>query len=277
MTAAADPEAEDRLPDGRRGQVVIAGLIIAIGLGLMAHPLYLWPHYGQTSVGMYAEAMSEPPETFVEFEQLPPEARTAFREELTTGETVLWTGDDDRAIEALDGAVVHYQGEYYRVILTFGHNVDFIPALLRWMLTAASAFMVVYGGLVLYARTWRPLTPVRSLWAPVVVAAGFLATAWYDVSFSGVSGPVLRITGDVAGLDLLQIIPISSLFLAIGSQSALHGWRSRLTLGGTLGILLLVFARFGTVHPVALIALTVYTAIGGAPWIALGYRLTRAN
>lgn len=277
MSSEGHTRLEDLSPGGNQRQVLIAGFILLVGLAVLVHPLYLWPHYGQTRVGVHLEELSETPETFIDFERLPPEARTAFRQEIVGETTVLWTGDDDRAIDALDGATVRYQGVYYRVILTYGHGSDFVPVLLRWMLTAAGAFFVVYGGLILYTDSWRPLTPIRSLWIPAAVTGSFLATAWYDVTFSGVSGSVLSITGGLPGLDLIEIIPITSLFLAVGSEIALQGRRSRIALGSALGILLLVFARFGSLHPVAVIALTVYTAIGSAPWLALGHRLTRAN
>lgn len=276
MASDGDARPADWLPDGDHRQGLVAGLVILVGLALLAHPLYLWPHYGQTSVGVHIEELSEPPETAVEFDRLPPEARSAVRQEVAGGTTVLWTGDDDQAIEALDGGVnVRYRGMYYRVLLTYGHGGDFVPVLLRWMLTAAAAFLVAYGVLVQYAGSWRPLTPVRSLWVPVAVTGGFLATAWYDVTLSGVAGSFLSITGGLPGLDLIEIIPITSVFLAVGSGMARHGQRA--AAGGAVGVLLLVFARFGSFHPVAMLALTAYTAVGGAPWLALGLRLTEAD
>lgn len=277
MPAVADNNAEDLLGDGGHRQVLVAGLLIVIGLAVIAHPLYLWPHYGQTGVGMQLAIMSEPPEPFVEFDRLPREAQTAFREEVDGGDPVLWTGEDDRALDALDGATVRYEGQYYRVILLYGHGGDFLLVLVRWVLTAIGAFVVVYGGLVLYTREWRPLRPVRSLWAAAGIRASFLATAWYDVTVSGVPGSVVGITGNLPGLDLIEIIPITSLFLAVGSAGALTGWRSRTAIVGPVAILLLVYARYGVFQPVAVIALTLYTAIGGAPWLVLGHRLTTTD
>lgn len=265
--------------DRERGhdRALTAGLLVLLGLVLIAHPLYLWPHYGQTNVGVYSEEVTDPPADFVAFEQLPPGAQSVVQAEVANGGQVLWTGEDDRVIDALDdGVIVRYQDTYYQVILTYGHGGGFIPVLLRWLLTAASAFLIVYGGLVLHTGTWRPFTPLRSLLAPVTVTLGFLATAYYDVTFSGVSGSFFTVTGGLPGLSLIEVIPITSLFLAVGSAAAIHGVRSRLVRIGTVGALVLVLARYVPTHPVALLVLVLYTAIGGLPWLGLGYRLTES-
>jgi hypothetical protein len=254
---------------------MIAGVMLLLGLSLIAHPIYLWPHYGQTGVGVATEELSETPETYVVLEDLPPEARDALRGTFVGDSQRLWTGEDDRAIDALEETVVRFQGSYYAVALLYGHDNAFIRILLRWLLTAASGFLLVFSVLVLVKGSWRPFTTLRAVWVPVVVTLAFLGTSYYDVTVSGVEGPVLSLTHGLPGPDLIELIPITTLFVAVGSIAARHGWRSRLGLVFLLYILLLVIARFVPTEPVSLAALLGYTAIGGVPWLGLGFLLTR--
>ena len=225
-------------------------------------------------MGVTTEKLSETPDSFVGIEDLPSGARDALRASFAGEAQRLWTGEDDRTLDALEGTVVRYQGSYYAVVLLYGHGDDVIQTLLRWFLTATSGFLVVYSGLVLVKRSWRPFTTLRALWVPVVVTLFFLATAFYDVTFSGVDGPVVSVASGLPGPDLIELIPITTLFVAVGSIAVRYGWKSRLALVFLLYILLLVIARFVPTHPSSMMALLGYTAIGGVPWFWLGHHFT---
>lgn len=95
----------------------------------------------------------------------------------------------------------------------------------------------------------------------------FLATNAYDVLLSGVEGPVLG----VAKLGILELIPVTTLFLAIGSEVVRNGMESRIAIGGTVGIVLLPLLINA---PASQIVVVLFVIVFGLPWFGLGYRLT---
>lgn len=250
-------------------EVVVAVLVILVGFAVLAHPLYLWPHYGQTLHVLVVEQETGPPESFIEYDALPPDARAAFSEAVDEGQHALWSGEDDPVIDRFQGGpVIEYNGEYYRTGFQRGVTVDFEETLLRWYGTAIGGLLVAFGGLVLYSGSWRPLTPLRSLSVTAVVTGAFLATNAYDVVFSGVDGPVFGI----AGLGIVKLIPVTTLFLAVGSEVARNGPRSSTAVGGTVGI---AFLGILVPNPRAFqVVLGLITVVGGLPWLGLGYVLT---
>lgn len=257
--------------DGQENLIAV-GLLIILGLGLLAHPLYLWPHYGQSAFVMDVEELSSTPDEFIHYNTLPGESQAIFQEAVTDGQQTLWSGEDEGAIENFEGGpAIQYEGDYYRV--QFGHidaGGGFVQIIFRWFLTAVSAFLIAFGGLVLYTGSWQPLTPTRSLWVPIAVTIGFYVTNAYDVSYSGVEGSIWSI----AGIALIGLIPITVLFTVVGSEVAISGWESRIALGGSAAIFLIAAILFGSISIIILI-LVLYTAIGGAPWFWLGHKLTR--
>lgn len=262
--------------DGHAGQLPVAAVLVVLGLGLLAHPMYLWPHYGQTQVGVDVEPLADTADSGIEYSQLPQAAQKAFRDALAGRSVELWTGEDDRALDAFnrhDGRV-RYQGESYRVVLFYSHPGSFIYVFLRWLLTAMSAFLVAYGGLVLHADSWTPFTPIRALWVPVLVTLSFLGTAFYDVTFSGVSGSFLGVTGAGTGHDLIELVAITSAFVVIGSLTRRDGLGSRAVAVGSLLVLIVGAVRYRLIVPVSILLLILYTALGGIVWGTIGYRLT---
>lgn len=248
--------------------VVVAILLVLLGIGLLAHPLYLWPHYGQTQHVLLVQPGSDQPESFIDYDSLSPAARAAFRDAVSDGQRVLWSGEDDRAIDRFQNSpTIRYDGEYYRTGVRHTDSSDFTETLLRWYGTALSAFLIAFGGLVLYYGSWRPLTPLRSLSVTAAVSIAFLATNAYDVLFSGVEGPVLG----VAKLGILELIPVTTLFLAIGSEVVRNGIESRAAIGGTVGIVLLTLLINAPAFQIVVVLMVI---VFGLPWFGLGYRLT---
>lgn len=244
-------------------------LVLLVGFVVVAHPLYIWPHYGQTAHVLIVQQDTGQPESFIEYETLPPDAQAAFREALSEGQYTLWSGEDDRVIDRFQGGLlIEYNGSYYRAGIQTGVTIDFQETILRWFGTAIGGLLLAFGGLVLYSGSWRPLTPLRSLFVTAVVTAAFLATNAYDVLYSGVEGPVLGI----AGLGIIELIPVTTLFLGVGSEVARNGPTSTTAIGGTVGIVLL-----GIIIPnpeAVQVILGLVAVIGGLPWFGLGYRLT---
>lgn len=277
MTAAGEDRKSFRGAMASR-QRAVALVLLLVGIALLAHPLYLWPHYGQTQVSMWVEERADHPESVTEFDSLSPEAQEAFLTALAADRVGLWTGEDDRVIATFaEGPVVRYQGTTYQVLTASGHGGPFLPVFIRWVLTAGSAGLVVYGALAARMRSWRPFTPERSLLVPVAVTVAFFGTAWYDVAISGAAGSVAGTSGSVGGLRLLQLIPLGSAAFVAGS--ALRSARLPAGVAAAIGgfVWLVAYLRYQPGALVSVAILTVYTGIGAAPWIGLGFWLTAAD
>lgn len=272
---AEDPAAPTRFFDDPLDPVV-AGLVVLVGLALLAHPLYLWPHYGQQPFFLGVEQEPVDPGSAVAFDGLSSASQEAFEAAVADGVHALWSGEDDRAIDRFQSdPTVAYRGDTYRTRLGHGDDAGLLGPLLRWYASAAGAFLVAFGGWALAAGSWRPFTPTSSLSVPAAVAVAFVATNAYDVLFSGVDGTVFRLTG----LGILDLIPVTALFVAIGAEVARNGRDSRLARWGTVGIILVAVAVFGNLSitlgaVVTVPILALYAVVGGLPWFWLGRRLS---
>lgn len=256
--------------------VVSVGILVLLGLCLLAHPLYLWPQYGQTPYSVLnvepVAGETPPADAVIEYGTLPAEAREAFdasrRDEFRT----LWSGEDDRAIRVLEShRFVRYEGTYYEYSFSHGDVMDVFAGPVRGLLTAGGAFLIVFGGFALGSGTWRPFTPFRSLWVPVLVTLGIVGTQAYDVLYSGIGGSLpLPNT-------LVSFVPVAASFVGVGSVARLRGERSLLPVAG-FGVLLLGSGAIITgAPPVVPLVLGVVLTVGGAPWAALGYWLTSSE
>jgi hypothetical protein len=249
-----------------------AVLLVVLGLGLIAHPLYLWPHYGQQGYGLQVERTAELSGSIVEYDALPPDARAAFDAARAGEGARLWSGEDDQAIEALSGRqLVYHEGAYYRVLLLPGHARSSGLLHVRWLLTALGTGIAVVGGLVRYTRTWQPLTPTRALWLPAALAVTVTGTNAYDVLFSAVPWAVLRHPSE-----LVLLIPVTSIAVVVGSAVA-AGPDWRIVAIGLGAMALIGIAIAGALAPVVLLVLAGVLTVGGAPWFAVGYLLTAVD
>lgn len=255
---------EDRL------NPIVAVLLVLVGIGLLAHPLYVWPHYAQSPFVVHVQPTSDQPEQFVEFESLDPAAQAAFEQAFGDGRHTLWSGDDDRAIRTLQTTpAVHYDGEYYRVAVQHTDSGFDFTILVRWFITALGAFLLVFGGLAVSKGSWYPFTPLNALLVPVAVLLGFFLTNVYDVLFSGVRGSVWW----HGAVGLIELIPLTTGFLAVGSEVARNGRRSRRAIGGSVVIVLGSAVVIGS-PSIALLIGGVLTLVGGVPWFWLGDKYT---
>lgn len=256
-------------PSRDRTRTVVAGVLVVLGLGMVANPLYLWPHYAQTGYGLGVERVDEVPATSIEYADLPPAAQAALDEAIEDDGAVLWSGEHDRAIDVFeDRPVVRRDGAAYRVTLYHGDSGDFIDPVLRWVLTAIGTLLVAIGGMVIYTASWTPLTPIRGVPIPAAVTVAFYATNAYDVLFSGVQHGFLSIP-----LEVVLLVPVTAIALPIGSAFA-AGRDARVIAGGVVAMAGLGFAIGRSLHPTVLLVVGGILAVGGAPWFVLGYRLT---
>ena len=260
--------------DDARSHLIAVGLVALVGLSLVAHPLYLFPHFGQVQYDIgdvEPETESTPAaETVIDYATLSPHAQNVFDAARRGEQRALWSGEDDDAIRALEShRYVRHQGTYYEYTLRHTDNPGLLEELIRGGLSALGAFLVVLSGLVLYAGTWRPLTPRRSLWLPIGVVGAIVAMQAYDVLYSGAGGSLPY------PKDFRSILPLAALFLAAGSVWKQRGARAVLSLGGG-GAVLLVFAQVVVLGAPLVVPLLYagFSTIGGLPVLVVGYWLT---
>ena len=168
----------------------VAVLLVLLGCVVVAHPLYLFDKHGQMPRYLdVSEADAEPSEGVVASADLPPAAKAAFDAEIGEESAVLWTGEDDAAIDALrDAEFVEHEGVYYRTEIRYvGGVLTGIGTSIRVLLTALGSLSLVAGLLGARTDSLRPLAPRRALAVPVVSAIGILATNLYDFHLSGAS------------------------------------------------------------------------------------------
>lgn len=271
------PSATRMLPTWSSGDGVPSplaiGLLVLLGASLLIHPVVLWPHYRQTPYAMSdvervtGEALPE--DATIEYGALPAEAQRAFDDARRGESRTLWGGEDDRAIGALaNRRYIRYDGEYYEYAFTHGDVLWFPVGLVRGLLTTVGALLLVMGGLLGYSGTWRPVTPVRSLWVPVGVTLGLVATQTYDLLYGGAGGSLPLPHG------LLSLLPMTTLFLGVGSVYRSRGPAVVLSLAAMGTVLLLGGAVITDAPPVVPVVIGGVLVVGGAPWLVLGYVLS---
>lgn len=191
----------------------VAVLLAVVGLAVLAHPLYLFEHHGQTSVFVHgiADLGDEAPSgDVVAYADLPAEAQRAVDAALDGESSVLWHGDHDPAIAALErGQYVERDGTYYEYDLAHrgGLRTGFGTAV-RVLLTGLGSLALVAGLLVARTGSLWPLDARSALAVPVVAAVAVAATNYYDMAFSGASASYLSV-GEAFG-------PIALLGVAVG-------------------------------------------------------------
>lgn len=259
--------------DDNRPSTVTIGLLILIGVGLLAHPIYLWPHYNQTPYSMTnvdrVTGETPPEDAVIAYAGLPADAQRAFDDARRGEFRTLWSGEDDRAISALAShRYIRSEGDYYQYSFTHGDVPWVHVGLARGLMTTVGGFLIVLGGLMGYSGTWRPVTPLWSLLVPVGVAIGLVATQAYDVVYSGAGGTL------PLPHDLISFLPVMTLFLGAGSVMRRQGTTVVLSLGGVGIVLLIGGAVITDAPPVVPVILVCMLAVAGAPWLALGYMLS---
>ncbi|NHN58425.1 MULTISPECIES: hypothetical protein [Halorussus] len=248
------------------------GVLVAVAsLVVLAHPLYLFPHHGETASFLsQVERIGEraPAET-IAYEELPPVGKDRFEQALEDNFSEdVWSGEHAAAYEALsEHQYVRYRGDYYQY--QFRDAGDFgggMRSILRMVLSTLAVIALVVGVFTTRTGRRRPLTPRRALWIPVGVFAVLVATEYYDAAAGGAVAPPSPV----------HLPAMAAAFVAasvVGSAV-----RHRGSLRPLLPVALLVVAGTGvtiaTGHASAvgagLFAFTLVTT----PWFALGYRLT---
>jgi len=251
----------------------VVALVVLLGAGLLAHPLYLWPQHGQTPYAptnvQQVSGDSLDQSAVVAYENLPQGARESFDAARNDEYEPLWSGEDDRAIDVLQAnRYVQYRGTYYEYGLTHGDSSTAYADLVRGLLTALGAFLVTLGALAGHARTWRALSPLRSLLFVSTTLVALVATQTYDVVCSGASG-ALPLPNAFPSL-----FPVLMGFLGVGSLVRTRGRQSLGPVAG-VGIVTLVAGAIAFDAPAVVpLILGGGLTVAGAPWIALGYALT---
>jgi|GEM_PF-5911491 len=252
---------------------VAVAVLVLLGLAMLAHPLVLFPHFGQTpySVGAVERVNGGAVEqdAVVDYADLPAAAKSAFDGARSGPSAMLWSGDDERAVDVLiDHQYVQQDGRYYEYGLLVGHNPVWSELLVRLLLTVAGSVLVTFGGLVAATGRWRPLTPLRTLPVLAAVVLGVSGMHAYDVVVSGARGSIPQ---SLAPFGFL-LLPVA--VLGVGSLVRQRGWRV-LKPVVAVGVVALAAGAVVRGDPVAApLALAAYVAIVGAPWLALGYWLT---
>lgn len=244
-----------------------AALLVIVGLAVLAHPLYLFAHHGQTSAFVHQidEMDGEPvADDIVAYAELPPDAQGAVDAALNGESSTLWRGDHDAAIEALRGAeYVERGGTYYRYDLAYRGGLSTgVGTSARVFLTALGSLALVVGVLVARTESYLPLSPRGSLAVPGVAAVAVAATNAYDVALSGASEGYLM-PAEIFG-------PIALLGVAFGAAMRRNDWRA-VGAACALGVVLSVAAF-------AAGASSVFAGIVGAPVVfpaaVFGFLLT---
>ncbi|WP_132058493.1 hypothetical protein [Halorussus amylolyticus] len=226
----------------------VAVLLVVLGLAVLAHPLYLFPHHGQSSVFVlqYEEVGSEPPgDSVVAYADLPPDAQRALDAAHESESSTLWRGDDDAAIDALgDAQYLDRDGTYYEYDLGYGGGIiSGIGTSIRVFLTGLGSLALVVGALVARTGSFRPLAPRSALAVPVVAGVAVAATNAYDTVFSGASESFLMVEETFG--------PVALLGVAAGSALSRDDWRA-----------------IGFVVALALVGSVAAFATGANPWMA---------
>jgi hypothetical protein len=131
-------------------------LLLLLGPILLAHPVYTDLHLGETRYYPNFERADEPvaDEPTIAYENLPAEAQQAFDQddkELPDLQFVLWSGEDENAVETLRShRYVTHEGTHYRINLihkdgAFPHTETAVGVLLYAAGGLAALFGVALG------------------------------------------------------------------------------------------------------------------------------------
>lgn len=251
-------------------------VFLLVGIGLLANPLYLWPHFHeyQYSVAAVEQVPSDTAsdaET-IAYESLPPEAMESFDATRAGEDSTFWSTADGEAKTALaEHRYIRDEGDYYRYEFRHGDRLWSIAGLLRDLLAGLGAVSIVVAGFIQGTGRWRPLTLRRCLAFPTAVVLGLIAVRAYDVSARGLNRDLFVFD------DLAVFLPIAALFVLGGSIRKTHGRRRFLAFVGSFE-LLIVLGTLG--FGFGLLGATLFgggTAVVGLSFAALGYVLTPSS
>jgi len=249
------------------------GLVLTlVGLLVVTHPLYLFPHHGENLYHLSAiETVGDTPpgEETVAYEDLPPVAQDRFEAELDGHSDGVWTGDHAATYETLsDHEYVEYGGDYYRYQFRSADNFgSSLIGILRMVLSTLGVIALVVGVFAARTECFRPLTPRRTLWIPVGAFAALVGTEYYDVVVGGAFEPpsyvhlqamvaafvAASVVGSAVkrGRTRLALLPVAVL-VGVGIAAVVAGGQSASAVGRGAFVL---------------------AAIAG-PWYGIGYGLT---
>ena len=170
-----------------RSTLVPVLLALVGALALVAAPALLFqPHYGQAAYDFDVERVDAvPPDAeAVAFDNLSTGAQNAFLSGVSSdGHATLWVKDlnANETVSALRAAgYVTYDGRAYAIAKVSVDRFDLGPTVGR-VLAVLSVTLLTLAGLMAYAKSDRPLTPLRALWVPLAPVAVTGAIAAYDV------------------------------------------------------------------------------------------------
>ncbi|UPW00117.1 hypothetical protein M0R88_16580 [Halorussus gelatinilyticus] len=247
-------------------------LLVVLGLALLAHPLYLFPHHGETaySVTNVQQVGEQSPGETVAYDDLPPVARDRFEQALDREiSDDVWTGEHAAAYEALSNhEYVRYRGEYYEYRLRGSGSLG-MGGILRMALSTLAVILLVVG--VFAARTdrYRPLTPRRTLWIPVGVFVALVATEYYDVLVGDAFEPQSYVLLPAMAAAFVSMSVVGSAVRDRGSLRPLVPV-APLVVAGTMYS---VATGYGSADGGGAVAFALVTT----PWFLLGYGLTAAQ
>lgn len=228
-------------------------LVLGIGVLVVAHPLYLMPHFGQGVLYMHVHGTDSgsAPDDTVAYSDLPSSAQAAFDTARREDSVQLYTVEDEAAIDALRShSAVRYRGTYYSLSWSHTDAPWLFAGVFRLLLSLVGGLVVAIGSLAIAADDLRPFTPRRTLALPplLVAAAGVQGLVdWMRLGRRLLSAPFFA---------LLVAVPLVG-FALLGS--ALRRGDRRVALlgaliaGTILGLATLFhFFRMGTIFSVLL-------------------------
>jgi hypothetical protein len=245
-------------------------LLAVVGLALVAHPLYLFPHHGETAhfVSSVEEVGEQASDETVAYDDLPPVAQDRFEEGLDDGYSEnVWSGEHAAAYEALaEHEYVTYRGASYRYEFRGVDILDGASGIFRMLLSVLGVVALVTGGFAARTRRFRPLTPRRTLCIPLGVFAALVATEYYDVVVSGAYEPQSNVVLPAMAAAFVSMSVVGSAVRDRGSLRPLVPV-GLLVVAGT-------FYAATTGDGSAVGGGGVAFALVTTPWFVLGYGLT---
>lgn len=246
---------------------VVGAVLVVLAVALLAHPLYLWPHYGETPYWVYSNDADDGSGPAVEYESLSPKAQAAFD-----------GGPSHRLYESTDGATIDRfeTAQYVRKDGTV-HRVEIAHLDDSWLLLSLVRLpLSLLGGLVAVAglRRLRPARFGSGLWSLAGAAVGLGSLVVLDANSNA--------TGSAAGSRALAL-PMVIVLVTVGTGAlagrtiARHG-RGRWSVGALVGLAVLVAAiGLGPVRPFGFIPLVTvpFTALVALLGVATGYLARR--